>query len=102
VLLLKNDRSVDHLPVDAVRLDDDEPLAGIRCPLCRWRPTPSSRWACFWIETPEPFFESCGTSWNTFETRGRCPGCGHHWKWTSCLSCGEWSLHEDWYEHPSS
>src|SRR6266571_301224 len=97
-LLLKNDRAVDHVPLDAIEPHDDEPLSGIRCPLCRWRPSPSSLWACFWIDTPEPFFQSCGTSWNTFTTRGRCPGCQHQWTWTSCLSCGGWSLHDDWYE----
>jgi DNA-directed RNA polymerase subunit RPC12/RpoP len=98
MLLLKNDRAVDPTPLEAIEPHDDEAPRGIRCPLCSWRPSPSCRWACFWIDTPEPFFASCGASWNTFTTRGRCPGCGHQWKWTSCLSCGEWSLHEDWYE----
>ena len=49
-------------------------------------------------DTPEPPFDGCGTSWNTFLTRGRCPGCRHQWQWTSCLRCHGWSLHEDWYE----
>jgi len=63
------------------------------------RPDASSRWCCHPHETPEPFFPGCGTVWNTFSTRGRCPGCDHQWLWTSCLSCGEWSLHQDWYEY---
>lgn len=59
----------------------------IRCPLCRWHPAPSDRWAC-----------RCGEVWNTFETRGLCPRCAHQWTRTACLSCHQWSRHEDWYE----
>ena len=80
------------------RLDDDEAFSGIRCPLCEWRPLPSSTWCCDASVAPEPFFEGCGTMWNTFATRGRCPGCAHQWRWTSCLRCHGWSLHDDWYE----
>ena len=54
--------------------------------------------ANFALDTPEPPFDFCLTSWNTFATHGRCPGCRHQWIWTSCLRCEEWSLHEDWYE----
>ena len=78
--------------------DEDKEFEGIRCPLCEWRPSPSSTWCCAANDTPEPKFDWCGTVWNTFTTRGRCPGCQHQWKWTSCLSCHGWSLHEDWYE----
>ena len=77
---------------------EDFELGGIRCPRCKWRPTRWSVWCCADSEGPEGFFEGCGTVWNTFETRGRCPGCNHQWRWTACLSCSEWSLHEDWYE----
>jgi hypothetical protein len=70
---------------------------GIRCPLCDWRPSAASRWCCECIGTPEPYFEACGTVWHTFTTRGRCPGCQHQWQWTTCLSCGVASPHEDWY-----
>ncbi len=69
----------------------------IRCPLCSWQPQKSSRWWCADAGFPEYFYEACGTSWNTFETGGRCPGCAHLWRWTSCLRCGENSLHKDWY-----
>lgn len=69
----------------------------IRCPLCDWTPTPSSRWCCYGADTPEAPFTGCGNEWNTFDTRGKCPGCGHQWRWTSCLRCGGWSLHEAWY-----
>lgn len=69
----------------------------LRCPLCGWRPAASSRWYCADCAHPEYFFAGCGAVWNTFDTRGRCPGCAHQWRWTSCLGCGGWSLHEDWY-----
>jgi hypothetical protein len=94
-----------HAPTSDVHvsdrpLDDDETLSGIRCPLCGWRPSASSRWSCISLGTPEQFFAGCGTVWNTFATGGRCPGCQHQWRWTSCLRCEEWSLHVDWYEPP--
>ena len=78
--------------------DDEDAFAGIRCPLCAWKPDNSSLWCCACEGTPEPPFASCFTTWNTFRTAGRCPGCSHQWKWTSCLSCTEFSLHVDWYE----
>lgn len=43
---------------------------------------------------------SCNESWNTFWTGGVCPRCGHRWLKTQCLSCGEISLHKDWYHYP--
>jgi ribosomal protein S27E len=76
---------------------DETQFHAVRCPLCRWRPDSSSRWSCDASDGPEPFFEGCRTQWNTFTTRGRCPGCGHQWRWTLCLSCIRWSLHDDWY-----
>ena len=96
--LLKRDLTPEQITSNAIGPDADEAFSRIRCPLCRWQPTASSMWGCESAATPEPFFESCGTVWNTFSTRGRCPGCGHQWRWTSCLRCAGWSLHEDWYE----
>lgn len=81
--------------------DEEETFERIRCPLCEWRPSASCRWCCLRVDTPEPFFVGCATVWNTFLTRGRCPGCTHQWQWTSCLRCEGWSLHEDWYEEPT-
>jgi hypothetical protein len=78
--------------------DDEDAFEKIRCPLCQWQPSPSSTWSCYGRNTPEPPFAWCGTSWNTFTTHGRCPGCQHQWQWTSCLRCHGWSLHDDWYE----
>jgi hypothetical protein len=66
---------------------DDE--GRIRCPKCAWRPRSWDRWSCL-----------CGTEWNTFDTRGVCPGCAHAWKQTQCLKCGFFSPHEDWYVVP--
>ena len=81
------------------RLDTVTPAGGrIRCPLCDWQPPPTSRWCCICRGTPEPFFEGCGTVWNTFDTGGRCPGCAHQWVWTTCLRCGAASPHQEWYE----
>lgn len=59
----------------------------IRCPKCRWNPRATDRWMCL-----------CGHTWNTFDTRGKCPGCSHQWNETMCLSCLEWSEHVTWYE----
>ena len=66
--------------------------AEIYCPGCKYRPHHEDRWAC----TP-----SCGTSWNTFWTRGVCPGCGHKWQVTQCPACNTSSPHEAWYHYPS-
>lgn len=69
----------------------------IRCPHCKWQPKKSSRWFCADCDFPEFFYNACYTEWNTFETRGVCPVCRHLWRFTSCLQCEGWSLHEDWY-----
>jgi hypothetical protein len=97
-MLLKDDRSPGRIVVEMPDEDRLDAPGGIRCPRCGWRPADDSRWACVWGDGPEPRFQACGTVWNTFATRGRCPGCRHQWRWTSCLECEEWSLHEDWYE----
>lgn len=89
---------------EVFQLDEDESdFSRIRCPLCQWQPSKTSLWHCGDWGHPEYFFDGCGMVWNTFDTRGLCPGCGHQWRWTSCLRCEGWSLHEDWYaeERPS-
>ncbi len=73
----------------------------IRCPACNWQPGRNSTWCCVSAGHPEYFSGGCGHAWNTFDTRGRCPTCRYQWLYTSCLSCGIWSLHEDWYERES-
>ena len=64
----------------------------IYCPKCSWRPAAEDRWAC------EP---RCGTLWNTFWTRGLCPGCRKQWGETQCLACKAFSPHRQWYHTPS-
>jgi hypothetical protein len=94
--LLKSDRVPDRIIVNTPVKDDDAARV-VRCPQCGWQPAASSRWCCDSVDGPEPPFDSCGTIWNTFATSGRCPGCAHQWRWTSCLRCQQWSLHEEWY-----
>jgi hypothetical protein len=96
-LFKRGPSTLEHLETNLDRDDDDEIFERIRCPLCRWQPSASSQWSCYSGDGPEPPFAACGTTWNTFATRGRCPGCAHRWRWTSCLRCHEWSPHEDWY-----
>ncbi|HQU82648.1 MAG TPA: hypothetical protein PKY59_05975 [Pyrinomonadaceae bacterium] len=78
--------------------EEKDDFQKIRCPLCSWQPTKSSRWCCGNVGEPEYFYDGCFTMWNTFDTGGKCPGCAHQWRWTSCLRCKKWSRHEDWYE----
>jgi hypothetical protein len=61
----------------------------IRCPVCAWQPVKSDTWLC----SP-----GCGHVWNTFDTRGVCPGCDKRWARTACLRCSQWSPHDAWYE----
>ena len=73
----------------------------IRCPHCLWQPQKSSSWSCVAAGPPENFRLGCGFSWNTFDTRGRCPGCRYQWRHTMCLACQKWALHDAWYEKQS-
>lgn len=96
--LLKKSERPTPVTIDLSDLDRLGAHRRIRCPICQWQPDSSSTWVCWSGPGPEPPFEACGTAWNTFDTGGRCPGCAHQWDWTTCLSCGEWSRHVDWYE----
>src|SRR5258707_12233694 len=88
----------DDITDSLAGLDEAETqLRRIRCPLCHWQPQSSSLWCCLNCGHPEYFYEGCGTSWNTFTTKGLCPGCLHQWRYTACLQCAGWSLHDDWY-----
>ncbi len=65
----------------------------IACPKCNWEPTPTDQWSC-----------TCGHSWHTFDTAGRCPSCAKQWEETCCHppeagGCGLWSQHLDWYRN---
>ncbi|MFN8459385.1 MAG: hypothetical protein U0401_32830 [Anaerolineae bacterium] len=98
-VLLKKSATPPEFTDTVIQLDDDASnFSRIRCPLCGWQPNASSRWACAGRGGPPEYFsQGCGTVWNTFTTRGLCPGCGHQWRWTACLRCHNFSLHEDWY-----
>jgi hypothetical protein len=97
--VLRHTPSTDIATLDWTFIHEGDDFAGIRCPLCAWRPSDTSSWSCVWTPgSPEPRFPACGANWNTFATRGRCPDCNHQWRWTSCLRCGQWSPHDDWYE----
>jgi hypothetical protein len=61
-------------------------MPGIRCPKCKWTPRAMCRWCC-----------KCEHQWNTFDTRGLCPGCGYQWESTACPQCGAMSPHSEWY-----
>jgi hypothetical protein len=61
-------------------------LPNILCPQCKWTPRTKNLWSC-----------KCDHHWNTFDTRGLCPGCGHQWEITGCLQCGVMSPHAEWY-----
>jgi SMI1 / KNR4 family (SUKH-1) len=82
-------------------IDPAPDFSRIRCPRCYWRPIASSLWYCEGEEHLEHFFDGCGTAWNTFNTHGLCPGCGHQWGWTECLHCEGLSPHEEWYTKES-
>jgi hypothetical protein len=58
-----------------------------QCPNCNWIPSREALWQC-----------ECGHSWNTFDTRGKCPQCEKQWTTTQCINSGEWSAHDDWYK----
>lgn len=80
------------------RTDDDTPeFLRIRCPHCDWEPDSTALWCCAARAEPPEHHRGCGTSWHTFDTRGRCPGCDHQWAWTACLRCSRWARHDDWY-----
>jgi len=65
----------------------------IYCPLCIWKPLPSSEWGCLPV---------CGHLWNTFDTGGVCPQCDEHFEQTQCLRCKQFSPHRQWYHDADS
>ena len=95
-LLQKTNPTVDLDTITKEKTTDGD-YSGIRCPHCKWQPTRHSHWMCNNCKAPEFFSNGCGTTWNTFDTQGKCPGCNYRWKYTICLSCHSWSKHEAWY-----
>jgi hypothetical protein len=98
-LSFRRTKDSESPPVEAAKNEEQKTAARrVRCPLCRWQPSAYDLWYCSDAGHPEYFFGGCGALWNTFETRGRCPGCNHLWRWTMCLRCAAWSPHEEWYD----
>ena len=95
--LLKRDPHWRPIVIDDAADDERPGEPRIRCPLCAWEPRRGDLWTCWDCPVPEGLARGCGTSWHTFDTGGRCPGCLHQWVWTTCLACGRWSPHADWY-----
>lgn len=58
----------------------------IECPACGWNADGDAHWTC-----------TCGHTWNTFDTKGKCPNCKIQWEETYCPICEEPSPHKDWY-----
>ena len=76
--LFKKSSGPSHFVIEETkRLLEDLVFGRVRCQLCGWQPSATSLWQCQSFGTPEPFFGGCGAMWNTFETRGLCPGCSH-------------------------
>jgi Zn-dependent protease len=59
---------------------------GYTCPSCRSAPLLGDVWAC----------GRCGSSFDTFETGGRCPSCGAEFGETRCADCGHSSPIAGW------
>ena len=59
---------------------------GFACPSCRTAPPLGPFWKC----------GACGQSFDTFETRGVCPGCAHEYPVTMCLDCSEQRPMTEW------
>jgi hypothetical protein len=62
----------------------------IACPGCGYVPFEGQQWIC----APD----GCGESFDTFDTRARCPHCDAQFPWTMCPSCGKTSSHGAWYQ----
>jgi len=64
----------------------------VSCPKCGWEPNEGDIWVC----------DECRIKWNTFNTHGKCPGCGKVFIDTQCRArtggCGQLSLNADWYK----
>jgi hypothetical protein len=61
----------------------------ISCPACAFSPPKGLQWMCY----PD----GCGGTFDTFETRARCPHCQAQFAWTQCPVCGCTSSHQAWY-----
>ncbi len=60
------------------RLDQLPRHGGFACPSCKTAPPQGLFWRC----------NSCGTVFDTFETRATCPKCAAQFPVTRCINCG--------------
>jgi hypothetical protein len=58
----------------------------LRCPFCGWIPFALPAWKC----------KECRFVWDTFETGGVCPSCGHHHAEIACVRCRRISDRDRW------
>ncbi len=61
---------------------------GFVCPECGSAPPVGELWKC----------GQCGRSFDTFETRAACPGCGTQYPATTCQDCGRTHAMGEWAE----
>jgi hypothetical protein len=59
------------------------------CPSCHTAPPKGLFWVC----------EECRTRFDTFDNRGRCPGCGAWYLQTTCPHCHDAHHIDRWFEY---
>ncbi len=62
------------------------------CPACKAHPLDGNFWQC----------EHCGTRFDTFASRGVCPGCGAEFPQTRCFDCLHASPMAQWFAQPAA
>ena len=72
------------------RVDHAAVRFGFSCPACHTAPRVGKFWGC----------GHCHTTFDTFETRARCPTCGATFQTTRCPSCGVSFPLTDWVTTP--
>jgi Zn-dependent protease len=58
------------------------------CPSCGFSPPLGNFWRC----------DECGTSFDTFDCRAQCPGCGKLFRLTTCPNCGKQHFINEWFD----
>ena len=68
--------------------------SNVACPGCGFVPVVGQQWIC----APD----GCGGSFDTFDTKGKCPYCEAQFAWTECPVCTRASAHRAWYARSTS
>src|ERR1043166_2431816 len=55
LLLQDREKPAASKPGSKSKIEDSVDFRRIRCPLCKWRPTPAHRWFCAQCDYPEFF-----------------------------------------------